>query len=140
MTLEEKRDAVIELCDKYSTHEDGVYCKACPCSNILTGFCAIDGWWEDASEQELDKALKLFGKEEPVEPDMINHPSHYCREGAIESIDEMVMLFGKEVVKHFCLCNIHKYRYRASSKNGEQDLKKSDWYARKYKELSESDE
>lgn len=71
---------------------------------------------------------------EPVH-DVIHHPNHYCREGAMESIDEMVLLFGEEVVKHFCLCNIFKYRTRAMLKNGEEDLKKSDWYVRKYAEL-----
>ena len=28
--------------------------------------------------------------------DMINHPKHYCRENAIECLDEMIMVFGKE--------------------------------------------
>ena len=69
--------------------------------------------------------------------DVVNHPKHYCREGGIESIDEMVLVFGVEAVKNFCLCNVWKYRYRASDKNGEEDLKKSDWYMRKYKELCE---
>ena len=65
----------------------------------------------------------------------VNHPSHYNREGALECIDEMILVFGKEVVKNFCLCNAWKYRYRAADKNGEEDLKKSDWYLKKYKEL-----
>lgn len=72
--------------------------------------------------------------------DMVNHPPHYCREGGMESIDEMVLIFGKEAVMHFCLCNAWKYRYRASSKNGEEDLKKSDWYINKYKELIENEQ
>ena len=67
--------------------------------------------------------------------DMIERPPHYNREGAMESIDEMELIFGKEAVKHFCLCNIWKYRYRASDKNGKEDLEKSDWYMRKYREL-----
>ena len=67
--------------------------------------------------------------------DVVNHPKHYCREGGMESIDEMVLIFGVEAVKNFCLCNVWKYRYRAADKNGEEDLKKSDWYMRKYKEL-----
>lgn len=70
------------------------------------------------------------------EYDPINHPKHYCREGGMESIEEMVLVFGKEAVMHFCLCNVWKYRYRAASKNGAQDLKKSDWYMQKYRELS----
>ena len=69
--------------------------------------------------------------------DVINHPTHYCRDNAMECFDEMVEIYGAEAVMHFCLCNIHKYRYRAADKNGEEDLKKSDWYMRKYKELKE---
>lgn len=69
--------------------------------------------------------------------DKVAHPPHYNRDGAIESIDEMVIVFGTEVVKHFCLCNVWKYRYRAADKNGAEDVAKSDWYMRKYKELSD---
>jgi hypothetical protein len=83
-----------------------------------------------------DKAYDLITKQ-TENHDVVNHPTHYCRDGAMESIDEMVMIFGKEAVKGFCLCNVWKYRYRASSKNGEEDLKKSDWYIAKYKELCE---
>ena len=67
----------------------------------------------------------------------VEHPKHYNREGGMECIDEMILVFGIETVKHFCLCNAWKYRYRAADKNGEEDLKKSDWYLRKYKELNE---
>lgn len=67
--------------------------------------------------------------------DMVNHPAHYEREGAMESIDEMILVFGKEAVAAFCLCNAWKYRYRALDKNGLEDIKKSDWYMAKYKEL-----
>ena len=69
--------------------------------------------------------------------DNVNHPKHYEREGAMECIDEMVLVFGEEAVKNFCLCNIWKYRYRAADKNKQEDILKSDWYLRKYKELSE---
>ena len=68
-------------------------------------------------------------------PDMVNHPPHYEREGAMECIDEMIMVFGKEAVKFFCICNAWKYRYRAADKNGAQDIAKSDWYMRKFREL-----
>lgn len=68
-------------------------------------------------------------------PDVVNHPSHYCQEGSMECIDEMVAVFGEEAVMHFCLLNVWKYRKRAVFKNGEEDLKKSDWYMKKYLEL-----
>ena len=73
-----------------------------------------------------------------VKPDMVNHPHHYCREGAIECIDEMEMIYGPEALMWFCLLSSHKYRYRAGLKNnGYEDLEKSDWYMKKYKELKE---
>lgn len=72
---------------------------------------------------------------EKSEPDYVNHPPHYTRDGAMECIDEMILIFGEERVMNYCLCNAWKYRYRAADKNGEEDIKKSDWYMRKYKEL-----
>lgn len=69
--------------------------------------------------------------------DMVNHPKHYCRVGGMECIDEMLLVFGAQNVKVFCLLNAWKYRYRAADKNGEEDLKKSDWYLQVYKELTE---
>lgn len=78
--------------------------------------------------------LKI-GKHDPV-----SHPKHYEREGAMECIDEMILMFGVEHVKSFCVLNAWKYRYRAAAKNGEEDIKKSDWYIRKYKELMENEQ
>lgn len=69
------------------------------------------------------------------EIDMVNHPAHYNRDGAMECIDEMITVFGKDIVACFCLCNVWKYRYRASDKGHEEDLSKSDYYMAKYKEL-----
>ena len=85
-----------------------------------------------ATKNKFENIKKLAGE------DNVNHPSHYNREDAMECIDEMVLIFGKEAVKNFCLCNAWKYRYRAADKNGMEDLKKSDWYLRKYKEFEET--
>ena len=65
----------------------------------------------------------------------INHPSHYCKEGRKECIEEMLELFGIEEVKSFCKLNVYKYRYRHDLKNGQEDLKKAEWYEKKYNEL-----
>lgn len=73
----------------------------------------------------------------PIEPepvDMVNHPPHYTH-GGIEAIDEMIDVFGIEAVKHFCICNVWKYRKRALHKNKQEDLDKADWYMAKYREL-----
>lgn len=66
--------------------------------------------------------------------DVVNHPEHY-ESGSYECIDEMLEVFGPEIVSHFCLCNVWKYRYRAMNKNGKEDMEKSDWYMCKYIDL-----
>ena len=77
--------------------------------------------------KDINKAIKEY--------DVVNRPKHYCREGGMECFDEMLLLFSREEVLAFCKLNAWKYRYRAAGKNGEEDLKKSDWYLKKYKEL-----
>jgi len=68
----------------------------------------------------------------------VNHPAHYNREGAMECIDEMELVFGVEEAAIFCKLNAWKYRYRAGEKDdGTTDLKKSDWYLKKFRELTE---
>lgn len=67
----------------------------------------------------------------------VDHPDHYKRENGMECIDEMVCAFGLENTMTFCLLNVWKYRYRAAKKNGDEDIKKSDWYMAKYKELKD---
>ena len=71
--------------------------------------------------------------------DVVNKPKHDNREGGFESIEEMEIVFVTEAVMNFCLCNAWKYRYRAADKNGEEDLRKSDWYMKKYCELKNKD-
>ena len=70
--------------------------------------------------------------------DTVNHPSHY--QGKNECIDVMVAMFGKEAVKHFCMCNAYKYRFRSDKKNGDEDIKKAEWYETKLIELGGIDE
>ena len=80
--------------------------------------------------------MLAFNNKEVEEPnDNVNHPSHYTQ-GGMECIDEMIMIFGKDAVMDFCVCNAWKYRKRAMFKNGQEDMDKSDWYLQKYKELS----
>ena len=56
----------------------------------------------------------------------VDHPKHY--QGKNECIDVMRAMFGDEAVKAFCKCNAFKYRFRAGMKNGEEDIKKAEWY------------
>ncbi len=70
--------------------------------------------------------------------DNVNHPEHY--QGKNECIDVMLAMFGVEAVKHFCMCNAYKYRFRAGMKNGAEDIEKAEWYESKLIELGGVDE
>ncbi len=137
MTLTEKVKALQDYC---ATQD---HCDKC----ILNSFgdCRWEGLSNTVIEEMYSKlplptpTIEDAPEETPVVNDVIKHPNHYCRDGAMECIDEMVLLFGKEAVKNFCLCNIWKYRYRSNAKNGEEDIKKSDRYVQIYKELSEDE-
>lgn len=147
--MDEKRDWIYRYCD---------YCcdQSCPYWDIEPSWCSTKSVHQ-LTEQEAEEVFnKLNKKHEDVlesmeipkeddtpdntqdtpEDNVINHPNHYTC-GGMESIDEMVLVFGVEAVKHFCLCNIWKYRRRAMYKNGEEDMKKSHWYMNKYRELCE---
>lgn len=57
----------------------------------------------------------------------IYHPAHYNSTGRKECWDEMIDLFGAEMVAVFDCINAYKYWYRAGKKQGDtkqQDLKK----------------
>ena len=72
--------------------------------------------------------------------DTVNHPNHY--QGKNECIDVMQAMFGVEAVKHFCMCNAYKYRFRAGRKFGESpqsDILKAEWYESKLIELERGD-
>lgn len=63
----------------------------------------------------------------------VDHPEHY--QGKNECIDVMIAMFGAEAVKSFCRCNAYKCRFRADRKNGEEDIRKAEWYESKLIEL-----
>lgn len=98
----------------------------------------IDLYQNQEYEKGLNNPFLEEQQEEPKESteDLVNHPSHYTH-GGMECIDEMLMIFGREAVMYFCVCNAWKYRKRALYKNGYEDMKKSDWYINKFKELEE---
>lgn len=71
--------------------------------------------------------------------DNVNHPAHY-ETGKFECIGVMAETQGVEATMDFCVCNALKYIYRHRNKNGVEDIKKADWYLKKYLELAESEE
>ena len=68
--------------------------------------------------------------------DNVNHPAHY-ETGKFECIDVMKETQGIEATMDFCVCNALKYIYRHRNKNGFEDIKKADWYLKKYIELQD---
>lgn len=68
--------------------------------------------------------------------DNVNHPAHY-ETGKFECIDVMKETQGIEATMDFCVCNALKYIYRHRNKNSIEDIKKADWYLKKYIELQE---
>lgn len=63
------------------------------------------------------------------------NPTHY-KQGSIETIDKMIMIWGKERVATFCEINAFKYRDRAGYKGDAlTDIEKAIWYENKAKEL-----
>lgn len=75
-----------------------------------------------------------------TEYDNVNHPYHYANSG-IECIDVMENIFGSDKVQSFCLCNAFKYIFRCMHKNNTiEDLKKADWYIKKFIELNEKEQ
>lgn len=144
MNIKEMEARINAHCDSRMDCNENFLEDKCPLYRGEELGCAYSGLGVECITECYEK---LFGKEEesietePTPPinDVINKPNHYCREDAMECIEEMEMIFGKEVVKHFCLCNIWKYRYRSAAKNGEEDIKKSDRYVQIYKELCSDD-
>ena len=137
MTIKEMSDTIEKFCCS-----DCDNCKlidfVVKSENVTTNCYSYNAGDAESEAVIVENYKFLFGEPDPEpthEHDSVNHPSHYCQEGSMECIDEMVAVFGREAVMNFCLLNVWKYRKRAVFKNGEEDLKKSDWYMKKYIEL-----
>lgn len=122
MTIEEKADRIGAYCKSKDN------CVKCPLKYGDENTCYED--WEEYPEAVARNYTVLFG--DKCE-DNVNHPAHY--QGKNECIDVMVAMFRKEAVKHFCMCNAYKYRFRADKKNGAEDIEKAEWYESKLIEL-----
>lgn len=136
-----------EMLEKIVCHCDHDACRTCKLSEQKEAWCNKYNTATIPDDKVEQVYMEIFGEipvdyledveieEIPVE-DNVNHPNHYTN-GGMECIEEMVMIFGKEAVMNFCICNAWKYRRRALYKNGEEDIQKSHWYLAKYKELKE---
>lgn len=135
MTREEKIEALEAYCRSITYH-------ACEENRCLVHLRPDDGGedecvnFDERTDEQLDDALRAIGELDP-KPEALDHPGHYNRDGAMECIEEMLLLFGPAETMAFCKLNAWKYRYRAADKGGAEDLKKSDRYLAIYKELKE---
>lgn len=87
----------------------------------------------------LNEEVKVEWVKNNPKENSATDPNHYKIHN-MECWDEMEVVFGTNAVIQFCKLNAWKYRYRASEKNGEEDLKKADVYLKKAKELQEKDD
>lgn len=130
MNFKEKKNLVLNYCNDHGCCNNE---PKCPLLNDESKcILCVDEDYEKAYEILLNAGV--FDDESTGDEDIINRPNHYTN-GGMECIDEMLLVFGRETVAHFCLCNAWKYRYRALMKNGQEDIDKSHWYINKYKEL-----
>ena len=131
MTREEKEKLFNKLCMK-----QGYGLSNCSkCSEFVNDLCNRKNTSE-FTDEELDLALRDMEKDGPGqhEFDVVSRPAHYAST-SIECIDAMVETQGVDAVKSFCICNAFKYLWRHNSKNGDEDIKKANWYLNKAVEL-----
>lgn len=114
MTIAEKRNELYEvLCNAHTS------CDDCPAKPVAGESCDFIG--NDGAVERFYAVLHASDSS-----DSVNHPAHYS--GKHECIEIMRVMFGDEAVKAFCRCNSFKYRFRADRKNGDEDIKKAEWY------------
>lgn len=148
MNREEKKEWLKKYKDriKIGFNCGGIDCCNCP---FLGTICGVNKEMDDllfevfAEENgyikkvELEKIAADPSKIGPMitvkdTTDKQLNPDHY-RSGKLQIIEQMLILFGLDAVKTFCLLNAFKYHSRAGLKGDAiLDHKKADWYMRLY--------
>ena len=132
MNVDEMRSELHDYCMGKHCSDCQLSGDTCKCCRAIS-FTSNENGKYDMSDEEVIKAYRIVFPS--GEPDMVNHPKHYNREGAMECIEEMIVVFGIVPTYHFCRLNAWKYRYRQNDKGGLLDMEKSDNYIRKAAEL-----
>lgn len=125
MTIEEKSERIKEYCDNLTS------CDYCTLSDYVKNNYDNCYSLNDENTDVIQRNYNILFVDN--ESDTVNHPQHY--QGKNECIDVMLAMFGFDAVKHFCMCNAYKYRFRADKKNGAEDIAKAEWYESKLIEL-----
>ena len=113
MNIEEKKEWLKARKDriKLDFECDGIDCYYCP-------------FLGNPDHIEVTKK-----SEDPINPD------HY-KAGKLQTIEQMMIVFGPNKVASFCEVNAFKYHARAGLKgDAVMDHKKADWYMRLYDRL-----
>lgn len=85
-------------------------------------------------EKEMENSNGFYIKKDNINPD------HYKNQTSLECIEAMEIIFGRDAVIDFCVCNAWKYVWRWKHKNGKEDLKKSAWYLTHAFDMMSSDD
>lgn len=69
---------------------------------------------------------------------MVNEVKSDVKEACIK---EMIAIFGIDAVRHYCMCNVYKHRFQASSSNkkDDKDAAESEFFVNKLMELENLD-
>ena len=133
-----RREELVEKFESMCPGSDGNGCETCPFKE-----CAVCNKAEkdltDADYEETVRFMERVKSETEkllADFDVVERPQHYAST-SIECIDAMRETQGDEAVKAFCVCNAFKYLWRHNSKNGDEDIKKANWYLNKAVELME---
>lgn len=125
MTLKEK---VAEMIPEAISHIYVCGVTGCPTMYDFLNATNLCTHRSDADKSLCKKCWnREFVEEEKEENgNAVDHPAHY--QGKRECIEVMRALFGDRAVMDFCKLNSYKYRFRADKKNGDEDIKKAEWY------------
>ena len=153
MNREEKKKWLEEYKNKIVMKFDcgGIGCGNCPFADTR---CGTDKESRDLLEEVWAEAHGYVKKEKvklekiTIDPSKIGptitvknatdkqlNPDHY-KAGKLQTIEQMLIMFGIDEVTAFCKLNAYKYQARAGLKgDAVMDHKKADWYMRLYKEI-----
>ncbi|MDN6724750.1 MAG: DUF3310 domain-containing protein [Tetragenococcus halophilus] len=94
--------------------------------------------YKEEERKRLKNGKYLLSRDESYRlmSNNVNHPNHYTQ-GDIETIDYIKDKLTDEEFRGFIKGNVLKYVSREGLKNGDEDLKKSDWYLNKLIEVLE---
>ena len=105
-------------------------CKSCRLNRIAE--CRRKSW-DELTDETLLKCYVMAVNLNDYDlsrlrdtKEMINHPAHYS--GKNECIDVIKAMLTGEEFAGFLKGNIIKYRFRSDRKNGEEDIRKAEWY------------